>query len=72
MRRKKTVRLTVDVSPGLNRALEEIAEGNYITKSEAFRRIMILGDIVYKAHQKGEHFGIVDDPKVLKKEFIGL
>jgi hypothetical protein len=72
MPKKKSIRLTVDVSPDLNQALEKIADGNYITKSEAFRRAMIVADIVYEAHRKGEYVGIVDDPNILKKQFIGL
>lgn len=68
----KKVRLTVDVSPDLNAALEKIAEANGITKAEAFRRAIILADVTHEAVRKGQHVGIAADSDSLKREFVGL
>jgi predicted transcriptional regulator len=66
------VRLNLQVSPELNRTLEEIADLAGTTRTDVIRQALALMKVAHRATRDGKHVGIVDDPQKLDTEIVGL
>ena len=66
------VRLNLQVSAELNKALEEIAEGTGGSRSDVIRQALALMKVAHEAKRKGRHLGMVADPSKLDTEIVGL
>lgn len=69
---KERVRLSFEVSPQVNSLLEELANGLGITKSEAFRRAVVLMKVAADAYSQGKKLGIAEKDQRLSTEIVGL
>jgi predicted transcriptional regulator len=66
------VRLSVQLSPDLNRELEELAESTGTNRTEIFRQALALMLVAHTAKKEGRHLGIVSDAGKLDTEIVGL
>lgn len=66
------VRLSLDLSPELNRKLEELASKIHGNKSDVLRKAIALMEVAVDAREKGNKFGIAAKDQELKTEIIGL
>jgi len=66
------IRLSLSVSPELNRRLEELAALGHSTKSEVLRKAIALFDLAATAKSENKRIGILDQSKQLETEIIGL
>jgi len=66
------VRLSLQLSQELNRALEEIAVDTGGNRTEVIRQALALMKVAHNAKLKGRHVGIVSDPSRLDTEIVGL
>ncbi|HXY99391.1 MAG TPA: hypothetical protein VEI03_05295 [Stellaceae bacterium] len=71
MARSQKVRLTLDVSEGLNEILEDIAAESGVTKSEVIRKAVAMLDVAHKAAREGKQLTISKDGKI-EKQIVGL
>ena len=69
---KERIRLSLDVSPELNRLIEDLAERTDGTKSDVLRRAIALMDVAVRANESGKRVGIADTDQGLTTEFVGL
>ncbi|WP_017325220.1 ribbon-helix-helix protein, CopG family [Synechococcus sp. PCC 7336] len=70
--RKKTVRLTVDVTPELYDSITEMAEQLHGSKSEVFRKGIALLQFALEAKAQGKKFGVAEKDQPLATELVGL
>lgn len=68
---KKTVRLSLEVSPELNNALERMANLMHASKSDVLRKSVALIDLALKEKDKGNHLGVFNEEQKMIKEIIG-
>ena len=66
------VRLNLQVSSELNRVLEEIADDTGSTRTDVIRQALALMRVAHQGKKEGRHLGLVDDPKRLDTEIVGL
>lgn len=67
------VRLSLDVSPELNRTLESLADQTGASKSEILRKAIALMEVAVEAKRRGKRLGLADkDESVITTEIIGL
>lgn len=66
------VRLTVDVSPELNEALNSLAKNSSTTKSDVLRKAITLMEVLTQARERGEKITIVDQNESTKTEIVGI
>lgn len=71
MARGKKVRLTLDVSEGLNEIIEDIAAETGSTKSEVLRKALAMLDVAHKAVREGKEVSITSGGKV-EKQIVGI
>ena len=69
---KESIRLSLAVSPELNKRLEQLAEDGHTTKSEVLRKSLILFDVIATAKAEKKRFGILDENKNLETEIVGI
>jgi len=69
---KKTTRLSLDVSPELNRTLDEISEKTHTSKSEVLRKSIALMDVAIREKDGLNHLAVVNKDNKIVKEIIGL
>lgn len=66
------IRLSLDLSPELNRTLDDLAQESHTTKAEILRRAIALMEVAREARQQGQRLGILDKDKRLVSEIVGL
>ncbi|HEX8073144.1 MAG TPA: ribbon-helix-helix protein, CopG family [Pyrinomonadaceae bacterium] len=69
---KERVRLSLDISPELNRLLEELAAKTGGTKSDVLRKAITLMEVAVDAKRRGLKLGLADKDQTLATEIIGL
>jgi len=65
-----TIRLSLDVSPELNAALESLADRLGITKADVLRRAIVLYDVATKAKAAGQRVGIARFDQIIAVEIL--
>ena len=70
--RKETVRLSLDISPELNKLLKKLADATGGTKSDVLRKSIALMEVLVEAKRQGKKFGIAEKDQPLATEIIGL
>jgi hypothetical protein len=69
----KKIKLSIEVTPELNRVIERIADATGATKSEAVRKAIVLMDVAVEAKEKGERLFVGTlPPPGASREIIGL
>ncbi len=68
----EAVRLSLTVSPELNRRLEQLAASGQTTKSEILRKAIALFDVVQQAQSDHKRIGILDQDSRLLTEIVGI
>jgi len=66
------VRLSLDVSPELNRMLDELATKIHGTKSDVLRKAIVLMELAVQAKEKEQKLGIIDKDRHVVTEIVGL
>lgn len=70
---KKKVRLSLDVSPELNKMLEGLVDKTGSSKSDVLRKAIGFMDIVVDTQQQGLRIGITNDiEKPIQRELLIL
>jgi predicted transcriptional regulator len=67
-----TIRLSLDVSPELNEALEQLASRLHTTKSDVLRKAIALMEVAVRAKDEHKKFGIAAPNQPLETEIVGL
>jgi predicted transcriptional regulator len=68
----KPIRLSLDVSPELNRMLDQMAEKTHSSKSDLLRKSIALMGVAVQEKEKGNHLSVVNPDQKVLKEIIGL
>lgn len=68
----KRVRLSLDLSPELNKLLEDLAVAIDGTKSDVLRKGIVLMEVAARAKRQGKKFGIAEPDQQLVTEIVGL
>jgi hypothetical protein len=69
----RKIKLSIEVTPELNRVIERIADATGATKSEAVRKAIVLLDVAVEAKEKGERlFVAAEPPPGASREIVGL
>jgi len=66
------VRISLDVSPEMNRTLDELASSLNGSKSDVLRKAIALIDVAMKGKEKKQTVGLVDENDRLVTKIIGL
>ncbi len=66
------VRLSLDVSPELNRTLDELALKIHGTKSDVLRKAIVLMELAVQAKDQQQKLGIIDKDHQVITEIVGL
>lgn len=66
------VRLSLDVSPELNRTLDELAMKIHGTKSDVLRKAIVLMELAVQAKDQQQKLGIIDKDRQVITEIVGL
>ncbi len=66
------VRLSLDVSPELNRTLDELALKIHGTKSDVLRKAIVLMELAVQAKDQQQKLGIIDKDRQVITEIVGL
>ena len=66
------VRLSLDVSPELNRTLDELATKIHGTKSDVLRKAIVLMELAVQAKDREQKLGIIDKNRHVVTEIVGL
>ena len=69
---RKTVRLSLTLSPELNDRLEQLASSSHATKTEILRKAIALYDVVAEAKANEKRLGILDKDKNVLTEIVGI
>lgn len=69
---RERVRLSLDLSPELNRLLEDLAVAIDGTKSDVLRKGIVLMELAVKAKRQGRKLGIAESDQPLVTEIVGL
>jgi hypothetical protein len=69
----KRIKLSLEVTPELNRVIEHIADATGATKSEAIRKAIVLMEVAVEAKENGERLYVgTQPPPGTSREIIGL
>lgn len=69
---KKTIRLSLDVSPEFNKMLDEMAETAHSSKSEILKKSVALMKVAQDKGKKGHHLGIIGNDKKIITQIVGI
>ncbi len=69
---KEKVRLSLDISPELNKLLENLAATTGGTKSDVLRKAITLMEVAVDARRRGLKLGLADKNQPLATEIVGL
>jgi Ribbon-helix-helix protein, copG family len=67
-----TVRLTLVLEKEVDRMLERIAAEAGTSKAEVLRQALALAIVAHAGKRQGLHLGLIDDPRRLDTEIVGL
>jgi predicted transcriptional regulator len=66
------VRLSLDLSPQANTALESVASSQHTTKSDVLRKAIALVQVAEEARRANRKIGIFDTEANVFSEIVGL
>jgi len=66
------VRLSVDITPEMNRRMDEMARALGGTKAEVFRKAIALLGVAIEAKQNNKKFGVAEKDQPLVTEIVGI
>lgn len=66
------IRLSLDISPELNKILEFMASESHSSKSEILRKSIVLMEVALQEKSQGNHLSVVSRDQTILKEIIGL
>ncbi len=69
---KEKVRLSLDISPELNKLLEDLAATTGGTKSDVLRKAIALMEVAVDARRRGLKLGLAEKDQTLATEIVGL
>lgn len=69
---KRTIRLSLNLSPETDILLESLCEQGNMTKSELFRKSVALMEIALNYKKKGDKLAILDKDDKKISEIIGI
>jgi len=69
---EKMVRLSLELSPDLNRLLDDLSERMHTSKSEVLRKAIGLIEVAVDAREKGKVLGIADKTTPLETRIVGI
>ena len=69
---RRTVRVSLDVSPDLNEKLEALAAQSHTSKSDVLRRALYLYSEAANARSRGLKVGFAEPEQPLTTEVIGF
>lgn len=70
---KKSIRLSVDVSPEFYKMLGQMAESSHSSKSEILKKSVALMKVAQDEEKKGHHLGIIaNDDKQIITRIVGI
>jgi predicted transcriptional regulator len=72
MATSEKIRLTLEVSPELNRRLQGLADTIGETKSDVIRKAIVLMEVAVDAKRRGLKFGLAEKDQLLTTEIVGL
>jgi hypothetical protein len=72
MSRTRQVRLSLEISPAMSRALKDLALKTGGTKSDVLRKAVALMEVAVEARERGEKFGVAEKDQPLVTEIVGL
>lgn len=72
MKPDRWTRLSVDVSPSLNRAIEKLASRMNGSKAEVLRRAFTLLQLAVEAQDNGKKLGVAEKGQQLSTELVVL
>jgi predicted transcriptional regulator len=67
-----TVRLNLEMSPELNRLLDDLAIKIHGTKSDVLRKAIVLLELAVQAKEQEQQLGIIDKNQRVVTEIVGL
>lgn len=70
--RDKPIRLSLDVNPALNEALEALAARNNGNKSDVLRKAIAIYQVAVRAADEGKRFGVAAEGQELATEIVGI
>jgi hypothetical protein len=71
--KERKIKLSIEVTPELNRVIERIAAHTGATKSDAVRKAIVLMDVAIEAKENGERLFVgTEPPRGTSREIIGL
>jgi metal-responsive CopG/Arc/MetJ family transcriptional regulator len=65
------VRLNLQISEEVAKALDDMAETNAVTRTEVIRQAILLMQLAHKEKRKGRHLGFTDRSDKLDTEIVG-
>jgi hypothetical protein len=66
------VRLTLELNPALNSALEELVAQTGGTKSDVLRKAIAIFQVAVRANREGKRFGVAAEGQELATEIVGI
>jgi len=66
------VRLSLQITPELDRMLERIVTETGATKADVFRQALALMKVAHEGKKEGRHLGFARDAERLDTEIVGL
>ena len=66
------VRLNLQLSQELNKALEDMTESTGGNRTDVIRQALALMKVAHEARIRGKHLGLVADAEKLDTEIVGL
>ncbi len=69
---KKSVRLSLELSADTNQRLETLANKMNGNKSDVLRRAIAIYEVMVKAKENGQKFGIASQDQTLVTEIVGI
>lgn len=66
------VRLSLDVTPEMNRTLDALAAQTAGSKSDVLRRAIALMEVAVRAKKKGQAMGVIDEDDKLVTRIVAL
>ena len=65
------VRLNLQLSEEVAKALDEMAETNAVTRTEVIRQAILLMQLAHREKRNGRHLGFTDRSDKLDTEIVG-
>lgn len=72
MKKKDTIRMSLEVSPETYAIIQQLEEATHKTKSDILRGGIVLMKVAVDARKSGKKFGIAEQDQQLSTEFVGI